>query len=132
MSKKSLKFQILMMFAISLFVLTIISLGGINNLKLHAENNLKISASDIAVINSIGNMKSLLGHQTEEWKNIIIRGANPEENAKYSLKFENVGKSIDSLSIALFYGIFVLKHGQVKWSLSTPIIQSLNPAKYTN
>jgi methyl-accepting chemotaxis protein len=89
------------MFSLSLFVLTSVSFFAIYKLELHAENNLKISASDMAAINSIGRIKTLLSHQTEEWKNIIIRGSNPEENAKHSLELEKVAMLIDSSSEVL-------------------------------
>ena len=89
------------MFSLSLFVLTSVSFFAIYKLELHAENNLKISASDMAAINSVGRIKTLLSHQTEEWKNIIIRGSNPEENAKHSLELEKVAMLIDSSSEVL-------------------------------
>ncbi|MDD4976503.1 MAG: methyl-accepting chemotaxis protein [Bacteriovorax sp.] len=94
MSKKSLKFRIMLLLGVPLLLLTIISLGALYKIESQAEKNLIYLETDLRAVQKIGNIKALFGLQIQEWKNIIIRGANVEANAKHSSGLDKAAKDI--------------------------------------
>ncbi len=94
MNKKSLRFQIMLLLVGSLSLLAIISLGALYNLDSQAEHTLIKRDVDMVIVKKISEIKYLFGHEIQEWKNTIIRGANSEANSKHSSAFDKAIKDI--------------------------------------
>lgn len=92
---KSFKFKIMLLFSASLLLLTLVSIGAIYQLQLRNEAALKELEKALNNVDSVGDIKASFARQTQEWKNIIIRGADPKENEEHFEAFNNAGKDID-------------------------------------
>ncbi len=83
MNKKSLRFQIMLLLGSALLVLTMVLVAIIYNLESLAEQKLLELDGNIRQVKKISEIKYLFGHEIQEWKNTIIRGANTETNIKH-------------------------------------------------
>ena len=101
MEKRSLRFQIMLLLGGSLLLLTIISLGSFYNMELKAEHNILELNNNIVLVKETSEIKYLFGREIQEWKNIIIRGADPKANAKHTEAFDKTAKEIISKSESL-------------------------------
>lgn len=101
MRSKSLRFQMILLLVGSLVVVSIVSIVSLYRLGIHAEENISERNKDVTTVKKIGEIKYLFGHEIQEWKNTIIRGASAEANAKHSIAFDKAAKNILEDSEAL-------------------------------